>query len=261
MPRKPGFRKKAPTPKKRSYRKKKSSPSTRTITRIVKREIHREAENKWVFQDYNTTTPVFPNATGTFPQQFDLTPLISQGVTTNAREGNKARLMSAKLFWRWNLSGAAQTANVDQPLLIYMLIGRPRNNQNGPTTTETDQMFYVATGSTGSFNSGSGVANAFKPNREFWDIKYWTYRPIKLGASVQANSGFDNNDFPAFRSGVIDCTKMYRKTLRFNNSGTTANSNNLYLYVFIQKYNLDIATVNWDPPQFNARLTVNFEDF
>lgn len=239
----------------------KKRPVSKSVKQYVKRTISAKAEDKQMMLSYFVGPALTPGASGAIPAVMDLTPLIVQGVGKGQRVGSQCRMKTAYLNWRWTISGASQTSAVDMPLFCYMMIARPRSSQNNVTVTDTDQLFYNGGGTLTQFDSGDAQANWFIPNKDYWDIRYWTRKPIKLGSATGSGTTlFANNDFKADVSGVINMAKIYGKLWRFNNSGSVPLGQNWYLLAFVQKYDYTTTTLNWDPPVLAVQLNVKYED-
>lgn len=244
-------------PRKKTYKKK----VPKNIKRYVKSAISVRSEDKVMMLSYFNSPILTPGSSGVVPTAFDLTPSIAQGVGRGQRVGSVARIKSAYLNWRWQLSGASQTAGVDMPLFVYMMIARPRNDNAAFSVTETDQLFYSGGQTVSQFDSGDAQANWFLPNKDFWDVRYWTRRPIKLGSQTgSGTTNYANNSFQIERSGVINMGKIYNKILRFNNASSTPQGNTWYLICFVQKYDYTVVTTNWDPPSITLQQNIKFED-
>lgn len=245
--------------KKKKFSRKVSVP--KVVKSYVKRQIDKNQEDKFLMKSYFNGVTITP-ATGTLPLVFDLTPSGSdQGAGVSDRIGTKIRIKAAYFNWRFFLSGASQTSASDMPLYLFFMIARPRSSQNSVTTTETDQLFYSADNTLQCFDSGDSQSQWFLPNRDFWDVRYWTRRPIKLGsASGSGTANYANNEFVIERSGVVNMSKIYNKIVRFNNTGTVAQGNNWYAIYFVQKFDYTVSTTNWDPPAITAQLNIKYED-
>lgn len=232
------------------------------LKKYVSKAITANEEKKYsmipYFADITLTDPVIT----TVPMFMDLQPVISQGDGVSSRAGAQVKVASAWFNYRLNYKISGGDAASSTPLNVYMMIARPRSEQNSVTSTEALELFYVANNTTSTFDSGDAQAPFFMPNNDFWDVRYWTRKPLKLGnASGAANRATSNNDYNLQYDGKIDMAKIFPKTLKFSNSGTVALNANWYCLWFVQRID---RTTTPDPivnaPEVNAQLTIKFTD-
>lgn len=162
------------------------------------------------------------------------------------------------------LSSAALTVDVDAPMNIYYFVLQNRNSPSSLNASDLNQLFYYSGGVT-QFLSGSGYANTHNINNDWFRVIKTNYpnKPMKLGWAQYTTTApgiWSNNDFKTEFHFKLDLTKHVNKVLHFNNTGATATNHNWYLCFYVQKYNLNTATTNWDPPQVFATQVIRFED-
>lgn len=248
--------------KRKTYKRKVSAKPrkvSKSVKTYVKKVLASNAENKYAMNPFSSNVAITA-ASGTLPTFWDLTPLLTQGTSVSTRIGNKVRVRAAYLNWRcvFPMTGLDAT---DIPMNVYFMIARPRQSQNTVTTTETDQLFFSGNSLTSNFDSGDAQSSWFIPNKEFWDIRYWTRRPLKLAPSGNsASPPSANNDFKLEYQGVVNMKKIYNKILRFNNTSSTAQGSSWYCIWFVQKIDLTISTVGWNPPFVTGQVNLLYED-
>jgi hypothetical protein len=250
------------TTKRRGYRRKVGTKTkvTKAVKSYVKRTLDKNQEDKYNMLSYNGTISLTA-ASGSAVTSFDLQPISVQGVGVGSHIGSRFRVKNAWFNYRFTLNGAAQSVANDMPLFVYMMIARPRNSPDTVTTTETDQLFYSGDNTVSNFVSGDSQAQWWRPNTDFWDIRYWTRRAFKLGSATGSGTAlYANNDFKAAIEGRINMKKFYNKIIRFNNTSSFAQGNNWYALFFVQKYDYTISTTDWDPPRVEGQINIVYED-
>lgn len=259
--------------KKTTYRKKKrTAPSTKRIRRVVKKELHKQLEDKMSLTqltDANTsgTTLVLTPSTSTLPYVLNLNPTIAQGNNAFTRVGQKIRIRQYKLDIQLVISGASVTAGVDVPMNIYWAVLKVRQDTDTLTASDLNLLFWNGASSNTQFLSGSGYAPLNRLNDEYFHVYAHNFkRPIKLGLENYATgaggspASWPNNDYKSNVRFSLNLTKHFSKVCRFTNNTNASTNNNMFMVFYVQKANLDIATVNWDPPAIFPFQTILFED-
>jgi len=261
--------------KRRSYRKKKMGTKRvpKATKSYVKKEIHKQIENKFYTQDLvgyvsGDNNGILTPSASTYPLFFSLTPLITSGTGLMNKIGSRIRIKSSKLRIRMFLSGAAVTAAVDVPMNIYYIVLNAKDTPATLSTADLNQLFYYNSGgslATTQFLSGSLFAATHKLNTDYFNIIKTNYpnKPVKLGWSLYNTTGLsNNNDYKSYVCFDVNIPtgKGLSKTPHFSNNASTPLDYNAFIVFYIQKQNNDTTTVNWDPPNIVATQHIRFED-
>lgn len=255
----------------RTYRKKKSSATTKRIRKVVKRELHKQIEDKLSIDQMQATIGgtnlVLTPSTSTFPYALDLVPTIQQGTSKFQRVGQRVRIRSYKIDFQINLSGAAVTSGTDVPMNIYWAVLRTRQDSDTLTAGDLNLLFYNGNASTTQFLSGSGYAACNRLNTDYFQIFAHNFkRPIKLGlanmdtAATGGIANWANNDYKSFCRFTLDLTKHMSKRCIFALNSNEATNNHMWMVFYVQKANLDANITNWDPPGVFPVRSILFED-
>lgn len=191
------YRRRAP---KKSTRRvaRKSTSARKSIVKIVKSVISRQAENK-VWADYGVNQTI-TSAAGTNPIARNLLPTLSPGTGIQGRVGNEIRVKSGYVRGHCNLLPYnASTNSLPLPCYIKMWVCSSRLlNTTSISATNISTTFFEAGGTSAGFQ-GNMLDIDFSTNKDMWVVHYT--KTIKLGAGyvlsatspVSGGSFFDNS--------------------------------------------------------------------
>lgn len=217
--------------KRKSYGKRRSTVSKR-IRRYVKREIHRNIENKermnyaanWAIQSSDA-------ATGTFPLIISTT----QGIGDDGRIGNQIKVVRGVYKATINLLPYNVTTN-PQPLPCWIKVWVLKDIKNMGQLTTVDATAYGnlfrTNGTTMSFQ-GTPLDMTLEINKDYFRVLY--QKCFKLGNANAYSGGnptngasyFDNS--PSAKQITINWGKWVRKQLKFTEGSTQPQNDNLYI--------------------------------
>jgi len=264
---------KVPYKKKKTFRKKsfyaKSPKVANVIKNYVKKEIHREVENKGVQLQYSASL-YGVNGSSTL-NAFPVCPYtgllaIAQGVGQNARIGNtiKTRSLMFKYVLR-PLSYDATINNVPQPYEIQMIFCRTKNNPSAtPVSAEINQLFQLNNAALGPQGTLEDLCIPF--NKDYWDILKVVRH--KIGYADNTGSGaqvtaqyFANNDFKLNVVNSINLTKHYPKTVKFNDTGASPTTKGIFLLINVIPANSSAAIPAAQlPVRIHSYIDYQYED-
>jgi len=230
----------------RGYKKSSAGLSVAGVKQIVNAQIARNLE------DYNvqsTSYFTFGNYVNNNLLSYKiLTPstyIIQQGVGSADRRGNQIRIKKVLLRYLINPLPYNAVGNpTPQPQEVMILFGNLKGNQRTVPSTSTINVLYQ-NGNAASPPTGN-CTDLLKPiNTDQWNIKKKIIHKIGCaaynGSGANAiNQGFTNNDFSYNIRKVLDITKMFPKTIKFND--TDANPTTDGLYMMIEAVNADNTT-------------------
>lgn len=222
--------------------------TSRAIENYVKEQIKKNQETKKVYYEssflncggalnttdfVNQTILITPNTTNI---------AISQGAAADERTGNTIKTQYCRLKLQVKPAPYNAMANsIPTPQYIGVYIWKIKNTRRDLTQAQA-----IAANSGGSFwdNNGSYVGfqddttNFLKtPNSD--QITLLKSKTYKLGnAAYETNTGtqansmsYTNNDFNLCIMDSFDITKYYPKTINFNDTGTNAACDPLYMTI------------------------------
>lgn len=239
MYRKRNYRKRVTrkTYKKRAVGKRSSSVSA-GVKKYVKKELHKNIENK-------VMNVAVANAFGNILQNsnmnvFPMTPytgylVISQGITQNARIGNKVSTRRVMLNYCMVPKPYDATTNpLCRPQEIDMFLGYVKGTPSTlPVATDFNNLYQV--GSTSLGPQGELPDLIADINTDYWVIKKrWRH---KLGYADVTGTGaspgsqyYANNDFKFNVVKKLNITKFCPKTLVWNDASNTPTSRGLFFF-------------------------------
>jgi len=252
--------------KKSMGRKSKYVP--KSVKRYVKKEIHRNIENKNFFVNNQVG---FGSALES--PDLNFAPILwypgyhtlGLGVTDGARISNQVRIRKVILSYVIvPLPYDAATNNVPQPVHVQLFLGRLKQAKSVlPTSTDVATLFNAGSTSFGPSGGLIDLNSARSINTGFWDIKKtWEH---KLGYAVDKNISttyqeFANNDFKYNVVRRMDITKHIQKLVQFNDSSSQVQNGNLFF-----GYQAISATGNATGAtqllcRMNYSITITYED-
>lgn len=224
-----------PYSKKRKYSKKRNYKSKRaykrpkvskTIKRFVKREIHRQVENK--IQDVQLEDAVI-DVVITDGDVRNLIPLVSQGTNQQTRVGNRIRVMSVKMKLHvrcFNQSASTGPVYFD----IYIFKFKPSNFGGGPPASADMTLFLQDGLSAVQYTGLSPLSGLRKINEDYFT--HCIKRRISLFNPTNGTSQIaSTSSIPPAMTLTFDLTKYIKKLLIFDDNATSVQNDNLYLAV------------------------------
>jgi len=254
---KSSYRKRRPAVKKARRVSRKSSSSRKSITKIVKSVISRQAENK-VWADYGVNQSIVCTI-GAVPASKNLLPLLSQGVGAANRIGNEIRVKSGYIRGHVNLlpAGTDSASNILPAYVkMWVISSRQINTQNLSATNIATNFFEIG-GASGGFQ-GNMLDVDFSPNKDSWIIHATKTCKLGVGASsvnVNTTSYFDNSPFSVpfqFNFGK----KL--TTLKYDEAVTNATNRNLFIVFQVVPANGNTGAFNLAEYHYTTR--VEYED-
>lgn len=223
--------------KKRVAGKRKSSVSV-GVKKYVKRELHKNIENKVQNVNYSHDFGCFLNSTSM--NAYPITPYtgylqIGHGVLQNNRVGNQIRTAKVMLNYvlRPNPYSAVSNAG-PAPVEVEMFLGYLKQfPSNLPTAGDFNNFYQV--GNTSVAPTGNLNDLASSVNKDYFVIKkQWRH---KIGYANNAGTGsnvayqtFANNDFKLNIIKKLNITSHVPKLIQFNDASPTATSRGLFFW-------------------------------
>lgn len=190
---------------------------------------------------------------------------IPQGVTQGTRTGNQVKIRRVMLNYAlFPLKYDAVTNITPQPIEVLMYLGTIKRAKGEiPFAPDFSNLFQL--GGTSTAPTGTLIDTCFDINKDFWDIKKsWRH---KIGYSNYDGTGtsgtfqrFANNDFKLSVIRKMDITKMCPASLKFDDSNTTTQGNNLFLFYQAVSANGNSLAATQQLAQLNFFLTITYED-
>ena len=250
-----------PYAKKRPVRRAARKPRTarKSITKIVKSIISRQAENKAWF-DYGANQAIYCTSGGT-PTNKNLVPLLNQGTGHSQKIGNEVRVKSAYIRGHVNILPYDATLNpAPLPLYVKIWITSCKSQHNTAlSVTDIGNAFFDIVNSSVGFQ-GSMLDMDFTPNKDSWTVHASKVFKIGVGYSsatgpTLVNSYFDNSPMSVpfyFNIG------KYLKTIKYSDNNVPTNRN---LFIVFQAVPANgSAPVGNAPAEFHYSTRVEYED-
>lgn len=244
---------------------KRSTVST-SVRKYVKKQIHKNIENK---QSFVNNQIAFGSALES--PDLNFAPILwysgfhtlGLGVTDGARISNQVRIRKVMLkYVIVPLPYDAGTNTAPQPVHVQLFLGRVKQAKSVlPTSTDVGLLFNA--GSTSYAPSGGLIDLNSDINTGYWDIKkVWQH---KLGYSIDKNISttyqeYANNDFKYNVVKKMDITQYVQKMVQFNDSTSSVQNGNLFF-----GYQAVSATGNATGAtqllcRMNYSVTITYED-
>lgn len=267
MPPKRSYRKSSRRPARKRVYKKRSTISTK-LKKYVKKQIHKNIENKCVnlelateFGSYlqNNTMNVQPMCPYT-----TLFPGPSSGVLVNNRIGNEIRPRKVMLRYVLRPTPYSATTNPSPaPVHVQMFLGYLKQ-ASGVLPQILD--FTIFNNGSSSFTPSGTLSDLCAPlNKDQWTIvKTWTH---KIGFADNQNSGvnvswqgYANNDFKLNVVKKLDITKHIPKVIKFNDAVQSQQGRNLFFFYQAIAANGSPMTSVIRPVAINYWIDFHYED-
>lgn len=244
-----------------SLPRKRATGLSSTLEKAIKAVIDNGKEKKLdvlLPTGSNQSVRISSQTAASGPDFFLLLPGPSLGTGDNDRIGNELTITQCNLRFMLQ-AGSALAADVPQPVLITMMIGRLKEGFRIPDDTDWGNMFVNENGAPFAAPANQ-LASAMSPvNEDYFDIKL--RKQYKLGNAAVSNfNGYiHNNDFNTFYQENIDVSKYMKKKIRYNDGDTTPQNEGLYVW-FIQ-HPIDGTVLTGDAlPLLAATLTTRYTD-
>lgn len=268
MPPKRRMRKTSRRPYNKTY-KKRSSVSTK-IKKYVKREIHKNIEDKHVSINQQVA---FGNVTES--PDLNVYPVmpypgytnIPQSVLVSGRIGNSIKIRKVMLNYTLvSLPYDATTNAIPQPIICQFFLGNVRNSRGViPSVVAGDFNQIVDVGSTSSALAGNLQDLACEFNKDYWDMKkVWTH---KLGYAAYQGTGNEpnaqfraNNDYKLNHIKKLNITKYCPKIVKFNDGTNQQQGSNLFFMFQCVASGGGILGSTILPARINYWIHIHFED-
>lgn len=258
--------------KKRVYKKKihvKKPVVSLAVKKYVKKELHKELENKSVF--FEITSFVGSWVGDITMKMTPLTPYtgymqIPQGVGEGNRIGNTIRTRKVMLRYvitpnQYNLT----TNNKPLPCDFQLFLGNVKQYK-GVLPTASDVGYLFNNGNSSVAPTGY-LTDLISPiDKDHWSIfKTWTH---KVGNSIYNSSNglnpnseyFANNDYKFNIIRKMDITKYYPKVIKFDDSLYSSECNGLFFFYQAIAANGDVIVNGQYPMLMNYSVIFEYED-
>lgn len=214
--------------RRKTISKRRSAVSTR-IKRYVKRELHRNLENKERVNYASNQSIITSDATTcTYPL------LVATGNSTNedGRLGNQFKVVKGQLKMCINLKNYDATTNpYPVPVWVKIWIIRDMVTQSQQATLPSGiyNNFFRAGATTYSFG-GTPLDIVSETNKEFFRVL--STRTFKLGTSYPGNNGGANwysDNSPMCKYLTINWGKWCKKQIKCSDGSSYPTNHNLYI--------------------------------
>jgi len=250
-------KRKAKRPTRRVYRKR--GTARKSITKIVKSVLSRQAENK-VWVDYGVNQSIICSSSSV-PAYKNLLPILSYGTGVSARIGNEVRVKSAYIRGHVNIlpyDAGAQTSNI-LPLYIkmWLISSRQINTQLLTATNIASNFFEIGGGSSGF--QGNMLDMEFSPNKDSWVIHATKTCKVGVGSTssnVNTTSYFDNSPFSV--PFYFNYGKKLKAALKYDETTTSCSNRNMFLIFQVVPANGNTGAFNLAEYHYSTR--VEYED-
>lgn len=246
-------------------RKNKKPRVTKTVKKYVRAAIHREIEDK-IFTAFAANEPIPVAASGgTAPDQINLLPVLTQGVTASNRTGNQVKIRRSYLDMFFNLLPDNNNPNRQYPCMVKLWVVKYKPESVRSASGMADSYFndFFRQGNSTSGFQGGMLDMVFKVNRDRWNV--YATRTFKLGSgqnagqASQGDSFYDNSSFN--RRIRLNLSNMWRSALKYEDS-VSAFPNNTNLWLVVQCVRADGTVVNDGTSiiEMHYNLEITYED-
>jgi hypothetical protein len=247
-------------------RKNKSQPHMsqalrREVSLAVDRAIHVDEEIKHFLNSWTDINPTYPTSILS-PTVLDLRVTVPLGTGSQARIGEKIRLKRANFM----LNAWVPNTFTYSPLTFRVIFCKLRGTPNAvPTLAQLNSMKRTNTQAvtTGTYSS-TKTTQLMPYNTENWIILATHDFKIGLAAATTTNTANPpNNDFNLMCSLNQDCSRFYKSTILFDDSGSAGNvqyNDGLFLVAMCLDYQELVGTSSATTLRFDAVLDVDFCD-
>lgn len=226
-----------------TYTKVNKKKSVEMVKNIVKMELSRASENKEVCQT-DQYMEIYQSGVSTITGStvVTLSPTIAQSVNENGRIGNSVKLKNLMLrgymsVYPANTLSVITNSQVPEQVgqwNVRLFIGKLKFSIAAPTTIDFDQLLRTG-GLTSPFNSTTSLSLCRTINTEYFTVYYDRIHKIGFqnGNNVGVTTGLHNNDYNLSKLIRINCTRMMKKTLIFNDTANQPTNTGLFMWAGI----------------------------
>jgi len=253
----PKYRKKA-VAKKRVYKRKTASKPS--IKMMIKKALDKRIENKQVCQtNERWYIPKDGPVLGSYIQ--NMTPQITQTIGENGRVGNTVNLKNAYLRGVMSLANNAGTPYFNSQFQVRLFIGKLKIDNLAPNTADLQTLLRQGA-ATSAFDSTQPLSIVRSVNRDYFTVYYDKIHKIGTQHNGSGNiaTGIGNNDYTLSKMIKINCTKMFKKTLTFNDTNPQPINCGLYMWAGIVDSMCSTITSGSPAVQFTYDLEFSYED-
>lgn len=243
---------------KRVDKKKVIAPEVRSY---INSRLARVGETKYWY-DYGANNTI-TTASGGYPTNRNLAPVLAQGTSPYQRIGNKIKVIRAVTRGYVNILPYNVTSNpLSTPVLIklYAISAKQLNTTNIATSDINVSFFDVTGGSTGF--QGNPLDMTFFTNPEKWHV--WATRQFEIGATYASSTGppstggyFDNSNMS--KSFEIDYSDAFKRVVTYDDNNTSPSNVNVFL-VFQAIYADGQASGTYQMAEYHITSRVEFKD-
>lgn len=224
-------------PKRRPLRRKRAKATNKSVVKIVKRELHRNIENKQVTQYVNNNS-ISTNCIGSIGNDvFNCIPSIRQGDALDQRVGNTLKPLSLRITAQFfpvlnDFSTPVQALYFD----LYVFKSKLTNATPANLQTEINNFLQPDNSSTITFD---GSPQNYFQNSNRSVVTVVAKKRFKIYPTVQnQNAGnlvIDNSSMCCGHI-TLPMSKHIKKTLKYQNSAdSTANNCSLFAFMVATK--------------------------
>lgn len=263
------YAKRKPRSKKRVYRKRpqRTTRVTPNLKRYVKKEIHRNIENK-EYTSYAINQPITIGISGSVvPFQINLLPEIAQGTGVSNRIGDAIQPVYGIIRGQVNLLPFNEVTNPFNNVVVKMFLVKWKSQTNpGATIGDTNLNNFFQAGPNDSVGFQGNMLDMMLPiNASEWTL--YATRKFKLGVGqVSASATYGRQGTPADNSSYCKnftikyIPNVLKQKLTFNDIAT-ARPKNTNLRLFVQVVNTDgSAGTGITPVEIHYTHTFKWED-
>lgn len=232
------YRKRRPAVKKARRVPRKSGVARKSITKLVKSVIRRQAEKKEAF-DYGVNNVITTTVTST-PVFRNVLPTLAQGVQTSQRIGNEIKVVSGYIKGHVNILPYNVTTNPGPTpayIKMWLVTCKTINTVNLASTSIATTFFDITNGTVGL--QGNMLDIDLPINNDVWTLHASKTIKIGVGGAAAASTGYYDNS--SFTAPFYFNTGKYMNTLKYDD-GASNNPTNRNLFLIFQAVSADGTT-------------------
>jgi len=256
------YRKRTSTKPKRAYKKRAPKGVTLATKRYVKREIHRNLENK---KENTLSTGNNIAAYNQNTSLFTISCIPYSAIGQSAADGDRIAnvIKTRKCMMNLSITPAdynGTTNAVPKPQEVLLFFGKVKNAKPQQPIASDFAKLYQAGSTTSS--PQSNLLDLLMPINKDWFTVYKVIK-CKVGFAVNNNSGLNvaaaayaNNDYKLNYTRKINLTKYCPKTLIFNDGSNQPTNDGLWMWAM--SVNADGSPIN-SPIPIKCTYSTDFE--
>lgn len=229
-------------PKRRPLRRKRAKASNKSVVKIVKRELHRNIENKQITK-YQNNLSIQTNNTGSIGNDiYNCIPSVRQGDALNERVGNTLKPLSLRITAQF--FPVVQDLSAPQQALYFdMYVFKSKLTNATPPNLQTEIQNFLQPDNSQTITFDGSPQNYFQnSNRSVVTVvakKRFKIYPL-IQNQNQGNLVIDNYSSCCGHI-TIPMTKHLKSTLKYQNSADS-DANNCSLFAFMVATKADSIT-------------------